>query len=67
MTIKNDKIIIRKITTRENQFCNWCGMEIPEYTKVILASDNKGNNRKYYHIECIEEEIKTIEFYHKNP
>lgn len=61
MTIKNDKIIIRKTTIRVNQFCALCGREIPENTKVILVSDNTGHDRKYYHIECMEEEIKIIE------
>lgn len=66
MYIRNDKIIIRKTVIRVNQFCALCGREIPKYTKVILVSNIKGRDRKYYHTECMEEELNSLENKPKN-
>lgn len=66
MYIKNDKLFVRKTAIRVKQFCALCGREMPKGTKVILVSDGRGHNREYYHAECMEEKLNSLENKPKN-
>jgi|GEM_PF-5359199 len=51
---KNTKIVIRKTQIRSSQLCHKCNSNIEKLSEVILVSNGRGQNRKYYHLKCAE-------------
>jgi len=58
-TTKENNIIIRTTQIRVNQICEKCKMQIDKNSNVILKQIKKSRKsylRKYYHINCYQEE-----------